>query len=97
MTVNPVRTIPPIVSAFVLRNVKQIRRIQMKCPDNLTREDLWQLLGEYASVVGESNGVYFTDDANVLQSVTEYRKMKWKEAVQSLKDPDVKGIRLTFQ
>ena len=37
----------------------------MKCPDELTREALWALLGEYASDVGDANGILFSENPYV--------------------------------
>jgi len=37
----------------------------MKCPDELTREALWALLGEYASDVADANGILFSDNRYV--------------------------------
>jgi len=31
-------------------------------PDQLTADDLWDILGEYAYEVGEANGVLFSDN-----------------------------------
>mgnify|MGYP006978338734 CR=1 FL=1 len=38
----------------------------MKCPEEMTREMLWRLLGEYALDVALAEGVFLTDDPHVL-------------------------------
>lgn len=48
----------------------------MKCPDNLTREDVWRLLGEYAHGVGDYEGVLLTDDPYVKEAWDQYCESK---------------------
>jgi hypothetical protein len=46
----------------------------MKCPDNLTREDVWRILGEYANSVGISEGILFTDDPYVHEALRQFEE-----------------------
>tara|TARA_R110000851_G_scaffold12862_4_gene44306 strand:- start:8614 stop:8832 length:219 start_codon:yes stop_codon:yes gene_type:complete len=57
-------------------NLKITRRKTMKCPDNLTREDVWRLLGEYAHGVGDYEGVLLTDDPYVKEAWDQYCESK---------------------
>lgn len=44
----------------------------MKCPENLSREDLWRLLGAYANAVGAAKGVLFTHNPTVLKACAQF-------------------------
>ena len=44
----------------------------MKCPDNLTREDVWRILGEYANDVGFAEGVLFSDNPYVVEACDQF-------------------------
>ena len=44
----------------------------MKCPNELTREEVWALLGEYASDVGMANGILFSDNRYVEMAADQY-------------------------
>jgi hypothetical protein len=58
----------------------------MKCPDNLTREDVWRLLGEYASDVGDAEGILFSDDPYVNEACDQYCVYKRDTAHTQVKE-----------
>jgi hypothetical protein len=44
----------------------------MKRPENLSADDLWKLLGEFANDVAMAEGNLFTDNAYVYQAANQY-------------------------
>lgn len=46
----------------------------MKRPEELSADYLWRLLGEYASTVGDAEGVLFTDDKWVIMACDQYEE-----------------------
>jgi len=44
----------------------------MRCPEHLTKDELWRILGEYASDVGDAEGVLFTDNPYVKEACDQY-------------------------
>jgi hypothetical protein len=46
----------------------------MKRPEQLSADDLWELLGAYASTVGYAEGVLFTRNAFVNEACNQFEE-----------------------
>lgn len=44
----------------------------IKCPDELTREKVWEVLAEYAFDVASANGILFTDEQYIYTACDQF-------------------------
>jgi hypothetical protein len=55
-----------------------MRKKMSNIPTELTKEDLWHLLGWYAAQVGDAEGILFTSNKFVLEAVDEFDSLEDK-------------------
>jgi hypothetical protein len=66
----------------------------LKAPENLSREDLWRMLGEYACHIGDYEGIFFTSNPDILKAETEFREKFFENG--KLKPSYVSDIGFTY-